>query len=239
MSNATPARRAAGDLASDGRAPGRRILIGGLRLAVAAVVIAAVVTQLVSGLQRDSFRISNFLSYFTIESNIIGAAVMIVAAVAALRGRTSLGLSALRGAATLYMAITGLVYNLLLRGLEESLQTPIPWVNNVLHVSFPIVILLDWLLDRTVRPLPFRVGLVFLLYPLLYLAYSLSRGPIVDWYPYPFLDPRVEGYGNVALMSVLVAVIAAALAFVVCWTTRLGRAGAAPANAAGADRLGV
>jgi len=33
--------------------------------------------------------------------------------------------------------------------------------------------------------------LIFLVYPVAYGAYSLIRGPIVDWYPYPFLDPQV------------------------------------------------
>jgi hypothetical protein len=43
-------------------------------------------------------------------------------------------------------------------------------------------------------------------YPLAYLAYSLIRGPIVDWYPYPFLDPdEVGGYAGVAAYCVAIA----------------------------------
>ena len=48
----------------------------------------------------------------------IGAASMITAALA-WRARDSVWLSQFRGAATLYMAITGVVFNLLLRDLTE------------------------------------------------------------------------------------------------------------------------
>jgi hypothetical protein len=46
-----------------------------------------------------------------------------------------------------------------------------------------------------------------LIYPMLYLVYSLIRGPIVDWYRYPFLDPdEAGGYLGVALYSVGITV---------------------------------
>jgi hypothetical protein len=41
---------------------------------------------------------------------------------------------------------------------------------------------------------------------------------IVYWYPYPFLDPRPHGYGDVALTCVSVTVILGALAVFVSWT---------------------
>ena len=91
------------------------------------------------------------------------------------------------------------------------------------------------------RPLSLRQGLVFLAYPIAYLAYCLIRGPIVDWYPYPFLDPRTNGYGFVAIMSVFVAVVALLLVWLLCWTSRqdLGRrpaAGPEDATAIGSGR---
>jgi uncharacterized membrane protein len=48
----------------------------------------------------------------------------------------------------------------------------------------------------------------------------MIRGPIVDWYPYPFLDPRGNGYGFVAIMSLFVAVVALLLVWLLCWTSR-------------------
>ena len=57
------------------------------------------------------FNAANFFSFFTIESNILTA---IVLGVGALRDPRGHGWQLFRGAVTLYMTITGIVYNLLL-----------------------------------------------------------------------------------------------------------------------------
>ena len=193
-----------------------------LRLLMAAAVVAAIITQL-SNTIRIGNSVVNFFSFFTIQSNIIGVVAITIAALAGPRARSSVWLSQLRGAATLYMAITGMIFSLLLSGAD--VQTPIPWVNSTLHYVFPLFIVIDWLVDRSVRPLSFKQGLIFLSYPVAYGAYSLIRGPIVDWYPYPFLDPRTNGYIYVAVMMVVVAIVGLALAWLLCWASRwdLGR----------------
>ena len=194
-----------------------RLIGSGLRLLMVVAVIAAIVTQLLHTISTSN-SVANFFSFFTIQSNIIGAAAVTTAALAGPAARGSLWLSQFRGAATLYMAITGMIFSLLLSGLD--VQTTIPWVNSTLHYIFPLFIVIDWLVDRSVRPLSFRQGLIFLVYPVLYGAYSLIRGPIVDWYPYPFLDPRPNGYGFVVIMMIFVAVVGLALAWVLCWASR-------------------
>ena len=193
-----------------------------LRLLMAAAVVAAIITQL-SNTIRNGNSVVNFFSFFTIQSNIIGVVAITIAALAGPRARSSVWLSQLRGAATLYMAITGMIFSLLLSGAD--VQTPIPWVNSTLHYVFPLFIVIDWLVDRSVRPLSFKQGLIFLSYPVAYGIYSLIRGPIVDWYPYPFLDPRTNGYTFVAVMMVVVAIVGLALAWLLCWASRwdLGR----------------
>jgi len=92
-----------------------------------------------------------------------------------------------------------------------------------------VVLLADWLVDRPARPVVFTSALVWLVYPVAYLAYSLVRGAIVDWYPYPFLDAGEKGYGSVAVTSVVIAVFAVGLTWLLAWTTRLGRGAAEPA----------
>ena len=204
-----------------------------LRLLMALAVVAAIITQLANTIS-NGFSVVNFFSFFTIQSNIIGAIAVTTAALAGPAIRGSVWLSQLRGAATLYMGITGMIFSLLLSGAD--VQTPIPWVNSTLHYIFPLFIVIDWLVDRSVQPLTFRQGLVFLAYPVLYGAYCLIRGPIVDWYPYPFLDPRVHGYLFVAVMMIFVAIVGLALAWLLCWTSRrdFGRTPAsATAQAAG------
>lgn len=161
----------------------------------------------------------NYFSYFTIESNVVACATLAVAARHAWRGGSPRWLEFLRGAATVYMAITGIVYSLLLSDIEVN--TPIPWVNVVLHFTIPTVMVIDWLVDLPGTPISVRQCLVWLAFPLLYLVYSLARGPFVDWYPYPFLDPGPAGYGAVAVTSVLIAAGAFAIAAVAALSTRL------------------
>ncbi len=73
--------------------------------------------------------------------------------------------------------------------------------------------LVDWILFSPWTRRSFLAALGWLLAPLAYFAYSLVRGPIAHWYPYPFLDPRHSGgYGRVALYAVVLAVAMGLLA---------------------------
>jgi hypothetical protein len=76
-------------------------------------------------------------------------------------------------------------------------------VNAQLHYIMPIVVVLDWLYQPQRSKLTVRRVLPWLFFPALYLVYCLVRGPIVGWYPYPFLDPtQTGGYGGVVLYGV-------------------------------------
>ena len=68
-----------------------------------------------------------------------------------------------------------------------------------------------------------RDGLTWLVVPLAYLVYSLVRGAVVDWYPYPFMDPGEHGYAGVAVTSVVIAVVLAVIATGVASVPRLRR----------------
>src|SRR3954454_1073265 len=87
--------------------PVRRPLAAAYRLLVALLATAGVTIDLLLG---SPVRV---LSYFTIQSNILLAAVLTLSARRAWTARRPLP-SALTGAALLYITITGLVYHLLL-----------------------------------------------------------------------------------------------------------------------------
>jgi hypothetical protein len=144
-----------------------------------------------------------------------------VAGAAALRGNQSRELSGLRGAVTTYMAITGIVYNLLLADLTENLQTNVQWANVIVHILMPIVLVVDFLIDRTVHRLGVRNALWWLVFPLVWTAYTLIRGAIVDWYPYPFLDHRLHSIGVVALYVVGIAVAFFVVSTALAYSTRV------------------
>ncbi len=100
---------------------------------------------------------------------------------------------------------------MLLSGFPASELTAVPWDNTVLHYIMPLAIILDWLLVNLRDPIQFRRALLWLAFPLVYLLYSLIRGPIVGWYPYPFMDPSLHGYLRVILTSVIIALVLAGI----------------------------
>jgi hypothetical protein len=178
-------------------------LIRGL---LAAATVAALVTAYVS---------INFFFYFTVLSNILSAMLMTGQA---LRPRWMSTNGSLRGAVTLYMSITGLVYAVLLRPIEADVGLSDQWVNWVLHSLGPAALLIDWLLFPPRMRLARNALWLWLLYPAIYLAVTLIRGPMVDWYPYPFLDPRGEGgFPSVAAYSVGVLILFLGVGWFVRW----------------------
>jgi hypothetical protein len=105
----------------------------GLRVAAALLAVIAVTYQLPRLQGQPSFRgAGNFFSFFTIQSNILAAAALALAALIRREERT-LGFDAARTAATFYIAITGVVFAALLSGLQEQLDTHNPFANSVLH----------------------------------------------------------------------------------------------------------
>jgi hypothetical protein len=193
-----------------------------LRVAAAGLGTAALVTAIVQG----TGPVANYFSYFTIESNVLAVVMLLVGG---LRDPRSDRWAYVRGAVTLYTTITGIVYAALLADDEVGLISP--WVNDVLHQVMPLLVLADWVFRPPWPRVSYRAALAWLAFPLAYVAYSLIRGPIVDWYPYPFLDPRPQGYDHVAVTSIVLAIGMALLALVVL---RIGRQRleAQPASAA-------
>jgi hypothetical protein len=200
------------------------------RTMFAVLAFAAIVYQLVSLLDNPTFHPLNFLSYFTIQSNIIGAIVLLIGAIR--RDIHTPTFDLVRGGAVVFLVITGIVFSVLLSGTD--VDTAIPWVNSVLHEVMPIVIVIDWLLDPPSRPLTYREGALWLLYPLAWLAYTLIKGPIAQWYPYPFVDPANGGYGSVALYSIAIFVLGYAVCAAVVWIGNLARRGPPQQEAAAA-----
>ncbi|ROR91631.1 Pr6Pr family membrane protein [Nocardioides aurantiacus] len=183
------------------------------RVGVALLGFSAVVTELATLVERGSFRASQFFSFFTIQSNLLVVVVLLATALAG--ERRSRFLDRLRGATTVYMVVVLLVFAVLLAGLEGVALTAVRWDNTVLHQLVPVAVLLDWLLDPPAERIPWRTGLLWLLYPLLYAAWALVRGLLDGWYPYPFLDPGTGGYAGIGTTAAVIAVGAAGLVWLV------------------------
>jgi hypothetical protein len=193
----------------------RELVLGVLRVAVAMLAVVAMTYQLARLQGHPSFRgADNFFSFFTIQSN-IGAATVLVLTALVRPAERSRSFEAVRAAATFYIAITGLVFALLLSGLQEQLDTHNAFANAVVHYVIPIAAVVDWLIDPPRHRLSARIAVAWLAYPLAWFTYTLIRGSVVGWYPYPFVDVSEHGYGRVLVNAVvfLVAFLAGALAF--------------------------
>ena len=202
-----------------------RAVIRIYRLGFALLTIAAIVTVSTELASHGRFDPANFFSYFTIQSNLIAIAVFLVGA--ARPATSSWAWTLVRGQAVFVMTVTLVVFALLLAGTDVDVATP--WVDTVVHRIMPIAVIADWLIDPPAVAIPFRTGLVWLTYPLLYAGYTLIRGPIVGWHPYPFLDPANGGYASVAVYVVGILAFGIALSVVIAWA----------GNAAGARRARV
>ena len=150
------------------------------------------------------------LSLFTIESNLLGAAVLAIGALVA-RRRLPGWWDDVRGAAAFGLVMTGLVYALVVAAPGELARWDLPWTNLATHRAAPVVLLLDWLLVTQTRRASWGRPLAWLVYPVGFVTFTWLRGPAVDWYPYAFLDPTRPG-GWRAVLTTIAQVIVAFLA---------------------------
>lgn len=216
-----------------------------VRLAAAALGLAAIVAQLARSIENALAATTewgqhlptvaaNFLSFFTILSNLLAAIVLIIAAVWALRhrgdGPEPTWLAVLLVCVSTYMIVTGIVYNTLLRGVELPQGVTVPWSNEVLHVVFPLFLLIDVLVAPRRRVLGWRTVAVTAIFPLVWAVYTMIRANLITapstgnawWYPYPFLDPRLVPGGYLGVAGYIVG-IAAAIIGVGCFAVWVGR----------------
>lgn len=159
-------------------------------------------------------RIVRLFSYFTIQSNLLIGGVSVALAVDPRRDGPVFRV--LRLDALLCIAVTGIVYNTVLRGLVEL--TGAGMVSNMmLHVLAPVFAVVTWLL---VGPRPRVTGRTVwwsIVYPIAWLVYTFVRGAVRGWYPYPFLDVNALGYAGAVTNSAIVAVVFLLLAWGVRW----------------------
>jgi len=155
--------------------------------------------------------IANYFSFFTILTNLL---VAVSLTLSLRRTPSTLGILANRPtvqtAATLYIAIVGIVYSLALRHIwdPEGLQKI---ADIILHDTIPALSILFWLLFVRKDELRFRDIPAWLVYPSVYLVYSMIRGAVLGGYVYPFLDAGALGCGPVIINVVAIAAAFAGL----------------------------
>jgi hypothetical protein len=146
-----------------------------------------------------------FLDYFTILTNLLVAAALILPSLPPVSHLANfLRRPNVLGAIVTYIAVVGLGYTLLLLDFRTS-EGPSLWADVLLHDLSPILFVLYWLLFVPKGHLRWLHPFLWLGYPLLYVFYAFLRATINHRYPYPFLDAAALGYARVFQNIVLLA----------------------------------
>lgn len=217
------------------------------RIVIAAFIVVATIEQIrlavvaAAGVGIDeSTAVSRLLSFFTVQSNVLAVVVLVWAGARAFTTRfqpDSTVLAVTLASVTTYMLVTGLVYNIVLRSADD-VDIMLGWSNDIHHIIAPAFMLIDLLIAPGRRRLPWRAIAVIVAYPLIWVAFTLIRGPhlispstrTTPWYPYPFLDPTTTsgGYAGVALWVAGIAILIASVGALVILTGRLQTRGPRP-----------
>lgn len=215
----------------------RRVL-GVFRLAIAALEVVALIGNFEYVLGFRFFATANFFSYFTVQSAFLAVVTLgIAGGFALLAPRDPAWLGVLRTMVTVYVLVSGIVFGIIVaQASTRDYRVDVPWSDTLLHFVVPALAVIAWTADSIMAVNPrvpwATVGWV-LVFPTVWLAYTLVRGADLGWYPYFFLDEaQVGGPVGVALYCALVLVIfvtlTAGLVAVNRWLWRRARDRRAP-----------
>ncbi len=210
----------------------------GVLVLVVAASLATQVVLSVSGSEPGadpalSTRLVRLVSYFTIQSNLL---VLIGAVAVTLRPDTDGPVwRVLRLDGVLGITITGIVYSTVLAGINDP-QGAAAFTNFGFHHFAPWWALAGWLLFGPRPRIDRRTLCWAVLWPVLWIGWTLLHGAVTGWYPYPFTDVVELGYPAVLLNLAVVLLITVALATLLrTLDRRLAATGVGTTPPAGAD----
>lgn len=171
--------------------------------------------------------------YYTILSNILCFIYFAVLVIAQRKKENAL----IRGAVTMCIAVTGLVYHFMLNGFMGTAAgagvpvTALSVSNILVHYVVPILVILDYFLFVPKGQYKSLYPLAWLVLPYAYFAFSMVRAEVssrtftgfggTSRYPYPFLDVDLYGWDKVLLIVLAVTVAFLALGYIVYVLDRL------------------
>ncbi|WP_051973168.1 Pr6Pr family membrane protein [Cryobacterium sp. MLB-32] len=193
---------------------------------MASLGILALTGYFVYTLGVASFAIVNFFSYFTVQSAIAAILVLIMAGVMAVRQpRDPAWLDMARAMITTYILVSGVVYAIIvMQSAGANYSIAVPWSSQILHFWIPTLALADWIIDPFKARVPWRYLGWVIVFPVLWLVFTLVRGPIAGWYPYFFLDSRqVSGPTETVFYCAIIVVIITGISALLIALTRIDR----------------
>ena len=170
-------------------------IVAVLRWLAAATILSSVIWQVTDRLAHNLFRPGEYFAYFSIQGTLIAAVMLGYTGWLSWAGTSERKqVTIARVSATTYEIVIAVVYNALLRGTPGDVRDAgyawpvIP--NEIMHVWAAVLILLDWLLIAGYPNLRLKASLWVAVFPLAWLAFSVTRGIIDGWWAYWFLNPN-------------------------------------------------
>ncbi len=154
-------------------------------------------------------RAFNVFCFFTVQSNLIVGVTSLLLALKPNRSSTTFKTFRLIG--VVGITVTGLVYHAVLSRLLD-LESWALVADNLLHTVVPVLAVVGWLMFGPRGLTSRRITWLSVIFPVVWLIFTLIRGPIVHFYPYPFVDVIHLGYARVLVNCVWVAVLYLGLA---------------------------
>jgi hypothetical protein len=152
---------------------------------------------------------ANALAFFTVQSNII---VAVTTALLARRvDRPSAVFRTARLIGLVAITVTGVVYHVALASLVDLAGWD-EFGNQLVHTAVPVLTVIGWLAFGPRGAISARISWLSLAFPVAWVTFTLIRGAAVGFYPYPFIDVTVIGYGKAALNCMWVSLLLLGLA---------------------------
>jgi len=144
----------------------------------------------------------NLLAYWTNQSNLMVGITSLLLAVNENSRSVVVRATYLTGLAAI--GLTFVATHTILGDLPAAQSSMRIWLAlRLCHDIAPVLAVVGWLLLGPRNIFAWRLILVVVVYGLLYDAVTLIRGAYVNWYPYPSLDPRPNGYGAVFMRNAI------------------------------------
>jgi hypothetical protein len=182
----------------------------------AAAVFAGVLIQVLvsAGNEEGLFptaagRVFNVFWYFTIQSNLLVGVTSLMLALRPERGSELF--CAFRLTGLVAITVTFIVFHTALSHLVD-LQGWAKVADQILHTVVPLLAVGTWLKFGPRGLVDRSIALLALVPPLLWVVFTLIRGEMIDFYPYPFVDVNDLGYARVIANTALIALLFLALA---------------------------
>lgn len=140
-----------------------------------------------------------YFSYFTILTNLLVALALSIPLLLPKSAAARFTSSANAQASLLvYIVMVGLINALILRG-QWSPTGLAKLADVLLHDVVPVMYVAYWFLFAPKAGLRWKSAVLWLAYPLVYMAYTLIHGAVSGWYPYFFIDVGINGYPHALL----------------------------------------